>query len=148
MEKKATECAEERRREEQQRQHEAGQASYVLIAPNIQSIASISATIATPNNNHHQNVYTPSQQAAAVVEILQWNKGHTVTPTVFSIGNKNGCNGAYEHSGGTNSTEDRRTAERANRRGLFNKDWHKDARVNSQRNNGRNNRDLSHFKRK
>ena len=64
------------------------------------------------------------------------------------MGSNNGREDAWERSGGTSSTEERVTAERANRRGMFNEGQHKDTRVNKQRNNGRNNRDLLVAKRR
>ena len=109
--------------------------------------ASIFATVATANNHHRQQVHTPSQQVAAAVvavaaALSQWNKDRTVVPVISFIGNNTGRTDAYEQSGGTNSTEERRAAERLNRRGVFNEGRHKDVRVNNQRNNGRNKRDL------
>ena len=52
----------------------------------------------------------------------------------------NGREDAWERSGVTSSTEERVTAERANKRGMFNEGQHKDTRVNKHRNNGRGNR--------
>ena len=121
----------------------------VHIAPNVQSTKSTYATVATANNNHHQQVHIPSQQASAAAEVeaevSKWNKG--VAP-FFSVGSNDGREDAWKRSGGPSSTEERVTAERANRRGMFNKGQHKDTRVNKQRNNGRNNRDLLVAKRR
>ena len=99
----------------------------VLNAPNVQSTVSTSATV----------VNTPSQQVAA--EVAAWNKN--ITSVVFSVGNNNGREDAWERSGVTNSTEERVTAERASRHGVVNVGRLKDARVNNHRNIGRDNRD-------
>ena len=153
--KQEQECAEQRCLEEQQHQQEAdqGNVANALIAVSQQAVAneenslpdnvinassvpsttstSTSTTVVTANDNNHQQVQTPTQQVAA---------GQTVP--VFSIGSNTGREDVYERSGHTNSTEERNKAERENRCGTFNEGQRKDTRVNNQRNNGRNNRDL------